>query len=65
MEDWPAIILTFEDHSKATIFASDGVLGGIRNTMQVYLSNAVAYANINPNDTVQVYAPDPEVLGEE
>jgi len=33
--------------------------------MQVYLSNAVAYANINPNDTVQVYAPDPEVLGEE
>lgn len=65
VEDWSAIILTFEDHSKATIFASDGVLGGIRNTMQVYLSNAVAYANINPNDTVQVYAPDPEVLGEE
>jgi predicted dehydrogenase len=65
VEDWSAIILTFEDQSKATIFASDGVLGGIRNTMQVYLSNAVAYANINPNDTVQVYAPDPEVLGEE
>lgn len=65
VEDWSAIILAFEDHSKATIFASDGVLGGIRNTMQVYLSNAVAYANINPNDTVQVYAPDPEVLGEE
>jgi len=43
VEDWSAIILTFEDHSKATIFASDGVLGGIRNTMQVYLSNAVAY----------------------
>lgn len=65
VEDWSAIILTFEDHSKATIFASDGVLGGIRNTLQVYLSNAVAYANINPNDTVQVYAPGPEVLGEE
>jgi predicted dehydrogenase len=65
VEDWSAIILTFEDQSKATIFASDGVLGGIRNTLQVYLSNAVAYANINPNDTVQVYAPDPEVLGEE
>jgi len=65
VEDWSAVIITFEDTSKATVFASDGVLGGIRNTLQVYLSNAVAYANINPNDTVQVYAPDPEVLRNE
>jgi predicted dehydrogenase len=65
VEDWSAVIITFEDTSKATVFASDGVLGGIRNTMQVYLSNAVSYANINPNDTVQVYAPDPGILGDE
>jgi len=65
VEDWSAVIITFEDTSKATVFASDGVLGGIRNTIQVYLSNAVAYANINPNDTVQVYAPDPGILGDE
>ncbi len=65
VEDWSAVIITFEDTSKATVFASDGVLGGIRNTLQVYLSNAVAYANINPNDTVQVYAPDPGVLRDE
>ena len=65
VEDWSAVIITFEDTSKATVFASDGVLGGIRNTIQVYLSNAASYANINPNDTVQVYAPDPEVLRDE
>ncbi len=65
VEDWSAVIITFEDTSKATVFASDGVLGGIRNTMQVYLSNAVSYANMNPNDTVQVYAPGPEVLRDE
>ncbi len=65
VEDWSAVIITFEDTSKATVFASDGVLGGIRNTIQVYLSNAVSYANMNPNDTVQVYAPDPEVLRDE
>jgi predicted dehydrogenase len=65
VEDWSALIITFEDGSKATVFASDGVLGGTRNTMQVYLSNAVAYANINPNNAVEVYAPDAAILGEE
>jgi predicted dehydrogenase len=65
VEDWSAVIITFEDNSKASVFASDGILGGTRNTMQVYLSNAVAYANINPNNAVEVYAPDPNVLGDE
>ena len=65
VEDWSAVIITFEDGSKATVFASDGVLGGTRNTMQVYLSNAVAYANINPNNAVEVYAPDPRIFGDE
>ncbi len=65
VEDWSALIITFEDGSKATIFASDGVLGGTRNNLQVYLSNAVAFANINPNNAVEVYAPDAHILGEE
>jgi predicted dehydrogenase len=65
VEDWSALIITFEDSSKASIFSSDGVLGGTRNTMQVYLSNAVAFANINPNNAVEVYAPDPKILGDE
>lgn len=65
VEDWAAIIITFEDNSKATIISSDGVLGGTRNTMQVFFSNAVAFANINPNDAVMVYAPDSKILGEE
>jgi len=65
VEDWSAVIITFEDNSKASVFASDGVLGGTRNTMQVYLSNAVAFANINPNNAVEVYAPDPNIFGDE
>jgi predicted dehydrogenase len=65
VEDWSAILITFEDESKASIFASDAVLGGTRNSIQVYLSNAVAYANINPNNAVEVYAPDPGILGDE
>ena len=47
------------------IFASDGILGGVRKWLQAYLSNAVLFVNINPNNALQVYAPDPEIFGEE
>jgi len=65
VEDWAGVIITFEDGSKTTVLASDGVLGGTRNTMEVYLSNSVVFANINPNTTVKVYAPEAGILGDE
>ena len=65
VEDWFTAIITFEDTSKAVVFSSDGILGGVRKWMQVYLSNAVVFANINPNNALQVYAPDPGIFGEE
>ncbi len=65
VEDWAAMIMNFSDGSQAVISASDGVLGGVRNTMTVYLSNSVVQVNINPSDTVVAYAPDPQIFGEE
>ncbi len=65
VEDWGAMIINFEDNSKATVFSSDGVLGGVRNTMNVYLSNAVAHVNINPHNALEVYAPAPHIFGDE
>ncbi|MEW6530783.1 MAG: Gfo/Idh/MocA family oxidoreductase [Thermodesulfobacteriota bacterium] len=65
VEDWSVTIITFEDGSNATIFSTDGVLGGVRNTLDVYLSNSVVYVNINPNNSVQIYAPDAAVFGDE
>ncbi|HYB20475.1 MAG TPA: Gfo/Idh/MocA family oxidoreductase [Thermodesulfobacteriota bacterium] len=65
VEDWATMIMNFEDGSQAVISASDGVLGGVRNTLTVYLSNAVVQVNINPNDTVIAYAPAPHIFGEE
>jgi len=65
VEDWATMIMNFEDGSQAVVSASDGVLGGVRNTMTVYLSNAVVQVNINPNDTVVAYAPSPDIFGEE
>ena len=65
VEDWGVMVITFEDGSNATVFGSDAVLGGVRNVLNVYLSNAVLHVNINPHDVLQVYAPGPDIFGEE
>ncbi len=65
VEDWSAALVTFEDGSKATLHATDVSLGGVKNLLSVYLSNAVAYANINPNTSIVVYSPEGNVFGSE
>jgi predicted dehydrogenase len=65
VEDWSSLIIEFEDSTHAVIMASDGMLGGTRNTMEVYLSNAVVRANMSPNNAVEVYAPDAGIFGDE
>ena len=65
VEDWGVMVISFEDGSKATVFSSDAVLGGVRNTLNVYLSNAVVNVNINPHNALEVYAPEPHIFGDE
>jgi len=65
VEDWSAALITFEDGSKATLHATDVSLGGVKNLISVYLSNAVAYANINPNTSIVAYSPEGNVFGSE
>ena len=65
VEDWSAAIVTFEDGTKATVHSNDITLGGVRNVVTAYLTNAVVHANITPNTTVTAYAPDAAVWGEE
>ena len=52
VEDWGVMVINFEDGAKATVFSSDAVLGGVRNTLNVYLSNAVVNVNINPHNVL-------------
>jgi predicted dehydrogenase len=58
VEDWGAMLIVFDDGTVAQIAAADTVLGGIRNQLAVYAAKAVVLCNINPNDSVQAYAPD-------
>jgi predicted dehydrogenase len=65
VEDWSAAILTFEDGTKATVFSTDVSLGGVKNLVTAYLSNSVVQVNINPNTSLQIYAPDGHIWGDE
>jgi predicted dehydrogenase len=65
VEDWGTMLITFDDGTVAAISAADTVLGGIRNQMAIYGAKAVVLCNINPNDVVQAYAPEPAVFGDE
>jgi len=65
VEDWAAAVITFEDGTMATVHANDITLGGVRNVVTAYLTNAVVHANINPNNALTAFAPDASVWGEE
>lgn len=65
VETWSSAILTFTDGTKAVITASFAMLGGIRNTMEIYATNAVVKCSMTPCDGTLVYAPEPSVFGEE
>ena len=47
------------------IHSNDITLGGVRNVVTAYLTNAVIQANINPNTAVTAYAPDAAIWGDE
>lgn len=66
VENWACATLTFTDGSRATCLASDAVLGGMDDTVQIYLSNARINCNFTHSTSLQVYAADKSVFpGEE
>jgi len=57
IDDFSMMHVTFEDCTVATVFASDIVLGGIHNWLEVAANNHRTICNINPNTSLQVYNP--------
>ncbi len=57
IDDFSLMHVTFEDDTVATVFASDIVLGGIHNWLEVCANNHRTLCNINPNTAMQVYNP--------
>ena len=62
VEDWGMLNLTFSDGTKATVFAGDMILGGVRNLVETYTSGGALFANIAPNNHLTTYMTDEEKL---
>jgi predicted dehydrogenase len=65
VENWGTAVVTFDDGTRATVFASDAVLGGMESTLQVLMSNAHIKCNLSHTRLVEAFAPDASVFGDE
>jgi predicted dehydrogenase len=65
VENWSTALVTFDDGTRATVFASDAVLGGMESTLQILMSNAHIKCNLSHTRLVEAFAPDASVFGDE
>jgi len=57
VEDYAQVHVTFEDGTVADIFASELVLGGVHNWLEVFANNHRTRCNLNPIDALETYNP--------
>jgi len=57
IDDFSMMHVVFEDGTVATVFASDIVMGGIHNWLEITANNHRTVCNINPNSAMQTYNP--------
>jgi predicted dehydrogenase len=65
VENWCTVIMTFTDGARALIQASDIVLGGMEDTLQVFLSNARIDCDMGHSGMIRAFAPDEQVFADE
>ena len=65
VETWANSVLTFTDGTKAIVTASFGVLGGVKNVVEIHSSNSVIKCNMSQNDALMTYAPNQNVFEDE
>ncbi|MFJ7513024.1 Gfo/Idh/MocA family protein [Peribacillus simplex] len=62
VEDFANVTITFSDGTKAVVMASDNVLGGVKNYIEIYANDGVLMCNITPTDNMKTYFVDQENL---
>lgn len=62
VEDTGTVILTFSDQSRATIIATDTLLGGSKNYVELYCNDATLNCTLTMNDMMETYLLDEEGL---
>jgi predicted dehydrogenase len=62
VENWASALITFDDDSRAVVYASDTVLGGMESKLQILASNCHLKCNMSPTNLLQAYAPQSNVF---
>lgn len=62
VEDFGMIVVTFSDGTKCLTIASDTVLGGTKNYIEIYGNDTALMCNITPTDILNTYFLDEEGL---
>ena len=60
VEDWGMMHVTFADGTVADVYASDIVMGGVHNWLEVHANNHRTRCNLNPIDALETYNPREE-----
>jgi len=61
-EDYCQLHLTFQDGTVADLFASELVLGGVHNWLDIYANNHRTSCKLVPIDALETYNPKEEIL---
>ena len=64
VEDFGAVILTFSDKTKAMIMATDTLLGGSKNYVELYCNDAVINCKLTMTNFMETYFLDEDRLGD-
>lgn len=64
VEDCATVILTFSDDTQATVIATDTLLGGSKNYVELYCNDAVINCNLTMSDLMETYFLDEDHLEE-
>jgi len=62
VEDFGVISITYSDGTKAVVMASDVVLGGTKNYIEVYCNDNALMCNLTPTDILSTYFLDEDGL---
>lgn len=64
VENWATSIITFDDGARAVIMASYNCVGGMRDTLDVYTSNARFQCDLARSSMLQAYGASADVFSE-
>ncbi|MGO1173540.1 MAG: hypothetical protein ACTMKU_04475, partial [Actinomycetaceae bacterium] len=62
VEDVANVVLAFDDGTRGVVTATDTIVGGVRNHVQVFTNDSVHLCQISQSDSLRLYHGDAAVL---